>query len=112
MKLALFDISDLHRPREVASLELGGAGSASAVEEDHRALLYDPARKLLVLPVTEAGRRYCPREPPAFHGAKVFTLGRGGFTLRAARILNTGGACIKYSQIHVLRAIIRVLFAL
>lgn len=48
LKLALFDISDLSSPREVASLELGGRGSESDLSMDHRALLYDPFRRCVV----------------------------------------------------------------
>jgi len=86
VKLALFDVTDLREPREVAALELGGRGSTTAVSDDHRALLYDPRRRLLVLPVTERHGWSC--DAPTFHGAKAFTLDLtadgGTFTARAA----------------------------
>ena len=34
VKLALFNISDLSDPREVAAIELGGGGSETAIESD------------------------------------------------------------------------------
>jgi len=83
VKLALFDISTLSDPVESASIELGGSTSYTLVSDDHKALLFDPVRKLLVLPITEKSGWSCDA-PPSFHGAKVFTLGEGGFTLRAA----------------------------
>uniref|UniRef100_A0A7S2BRP2 Uncharacterized protein n=1 Tax=Haptolina brevifila TaxID=156173 RepID=A0A7S2BRP2_9EUKA len=83
VKLALFDISNLLEPREVGVLELGGRASATLVSDDHRAMLYDPNRQLLVLPITEKNGWGC-NEPIAFHGAKVFTLTGNGFELRTA----------------------------
>ena len=83
VKLALFDISDLTSPRELGGVELGGRSSTTPISDDHKAFLYDPNRQLLVVPVTEKSGWSCD-EPPAFHGAKVFTLGESGFTLRAA----------------------------
>jgi len=83
VKLALFDISDLANPRQLGGIELGGRASTTPISEDHKAFLYDPTRQLLVVPVTEKSGYSCD-EPPAFHGAKVFTLGDDGFTLRAA----------------------------
>ena len=68
---------------QLGGVELGGSSSTTPVSDDHKAFLYDPARKLLVLPVTEKSGFGCD-EPPSFHGAKVFTLSDNGFTLRAA----------------------------
>ena len=81
VKLALFDVSDLSSPRQVADIELGGRGSETPIEDDHRALLYDPTRRLLVIPVIERHGYSC--DPPSFSGAKVYTLGSTSFDLRA-----------------------------
>jgi len=83
VKLALFNISDLARPQQGATLELGGAQSYTPVSDDHKALLFDRTRRLLVLPVTEKHGWACDA-PPSFHGAKAFTLENDGFVLRAA----------------------------
>jgi len=70
VKLALFDISDLTSPRIVASVELGGPGSRCGVEDDHKALLYDAARQMLVVPVSEMSEMMSPPVPrSASHGA-------------------------------------------
>jgi hypothetical protein len=73
-------------PTQIASLELGGGSSSTLVEDDHRALLFDARRNLLVLPITEreSGWADCGQQPPTFHGAKLFTLGADGFTQQAA----------------------------
>ena len=83
VKLALFDLTDLTKPVMRASLELGGRSSSTPVSDDHKALLFDPSRSLLVLPITEKVGWSC-EEQPRFHGAKVFTLDAAGFTLRAS----------------------------
>ena len=69
VKLALFDVSDLAAPREVASLELGGQGSRCGVEDDHKALLYDAARQMLVVPVSGTSEMSPPAPRSASHGA-------------------------------------------
>lgn len=87
VKLALFNISDLANPRQGASVELGGSSSTTLVSDDHKALLFDRTRRLLVLPITERSGRWggwdCDALP-TFHGAKAFTIDNGVFTLRAA----------------------------
>lgn len=52
IKLSLFDISDLAKPREISHYEMGGAGSDSIALYDHHAFLFDKERKLLALPVS------------------------------------------------------------
>ena len=86
VKLALFDISDLSSPRVLASVELGGPGSRCGVEDDHKALLYDAARQMLVVPVTERSQAWSCDAKPSFHGAKAYSLDTAAatFTLRAA----------------------------
>jgi hypothetical protein len=50
---SLFDVSDLADPRRVATLQLGGEGSSSDVEHDHRAFLWWPATRTAIAPVTQ-----------------------------------------------------------
>ena len=58
----------------LASVELGGPGSRCGVEDDHKALLYDAARQMLVVPVTERSQAWSCDAKPSFHGAKAYTL--------------------------------------
>jgi len=53
LKLALFDVSDVNNPRQLDKVEIGMAGTDSEALRDHRAFLFDPARHLLVIPVSE-----------------------------------------------------------
>lgn len=78
MKISLFDVSDVSNPMELAKYEIGDRGTDSPVLNDHKALLFDRARNLLVLPVLvrEQGNY-------VWQGAYVFNISvEGGLELR------------------------------
>ena len=77
LKVSLFDVSDLSAPREAGSIELGGRGSNSLVASDHRALLFDKKRNLLVIPVMEKNDSNIGCDDPTHMGVKVFDVGGG-----------------------------------
>ena len=52
LKISLFDVSQVDKPRELDKLVLGGAGSDSSVLYDHKALLFSAEKKLLAIPAT------------------------------------------------------------
>jgi len=52
VKISLFDVTDVSHPKEVAKYEIGKRGSESPVLRDHKALLFDRAKNLLVMPVS------------------------------------------------------------
>jgi uncharacterized secreted protein with C-terminal beta-propeller domain len=72
-KVSLFDVTDLAAPTEVATWSL--PDSNSAAEWDHRAFLYWPATKQLVLPVNLWSLR---GDGTGFFGAVVLTVDRSG----------------------------------
>jgi inhibitor of cysteine peptidase len=47
----LFDVSDVLNPKEVAKIEIGDKGTSSDALYDHKAVLFDKEKNLLVLPV-------------------------------------------------------------
>lgn len=51
LKISLFDVSDFENPREVDKLEIGDRGTSSPAQYDHKALLFDKEKNLLVIPV-------------------------------------------------------------
>lgn len=51
LKVGLFDVSDPNNPREVDNIVLGMQGSYSELLNDHKALLFDREKDLLVFPV-------------------------------------------------------------
>lgn len=73
LKLSLFDVTDVTNPREVAYLGIGDRGSDSPVLHDHKALLFDRARNLLVLPVLVAEiNKSAPRDPYYYNPDAVY----------------------------------------
>ncbi len=52
LKLSLFDVSDVHAPKEVAKIIIGDRGTDSPALSDPHALLFDYSKNLLVIPVS------------------------------------------------------------
>lgn len=91
VKVALFDVSDSANPKEAGTFVIGDRGTESPVLTEHRALLFDRERSLLVMPVTVAKlsgyNEPWARGEPVWQGAYVFTVNpeagvvwRGGIT--------------------------------
>jgi uncharacterized secreted protein with C-terminal beta-propeller domain len=51
VKVSLFDVSDVGNPVEVAKIEIGDRGTDSDALYDHKAVLFDKGKNLLVLPI-------------------------------------------------------------
>ena len=96
VKISIFDVTDVANPQEIAKYVIGDRGTESPVLQDHKALLFDRARNLLVLPVMVAEinpEQYPNGAPPnaygqpVWQGAYVFSISldgglvfRGGIT--------------------------------
>jgi len=83
VKISLFDVSDVSRPKEMAKYEIGDRGTDSPILRDHKAFLFDKSKNLLVIPVTVAEidpSKYPGEIPPyaygefVWNGAYVFHL--------------------------------------
>jgi len=75
VKMSLFDVSDVEKPKEIAKYEIGDRGTDSPVLRDHKALLFDGSKKLLVMPVLVAEidkDKYPNGVPPNTHGEYVW----------------------------------------
>jgi inhibitor of cysteine peptidase len=88
VKISLFDVSDVSHPVEISHYVIGDRGTDSPVLYDHKALLFDESRNLLVIPVSvaEIDENQYPQGVPSnaygqtvWQGAYVFniTLGQG-----------------------------------
>jgi len=53
VKIAMFDVSDVEKPEEIDSYEIGMQGSDSPILYDHKAFLFSKEKGIVVLPVTE-----------------------------------------------------------
>jgi len=91
VKISLFDVSDVSNPKEVTKYEIGDRGTDSPVLDDHKALLFDKARNLLVIPVLVAEidpNKYNGEIPDntrgdyVWQGAYVFDISLDGLQLR------------------------------
>ncbi|MGN7477017.1 beta-propeller domain-containing protein [Solibacillus silvestris] len=52
MKLSLFDVTDFNNPKEKQAVVIGGRGTYSSVQYDHKALFRDPRQNYYGFPVT------------------------------------------------------------
>ncbi len=89
LKIALFDVSNVTSPREIANYGIGDRGTDSPVLRDHKAFLFNKSRNLMVIPVlvAEVDKPKYP-EPwaygkPVWQGAYVFHISPdNGITVR------------------------------
>ena len=80
LKVALFDVTDLHHPTLLTSVSIGDRGTDSPVLWDPHALLFDRSRNLLAFPVSVA--RVTNPDPttpwqwgdPVFQGVYVYDV--------------------------------------
>lgn len=87
VKLAVFDVSDVSNPKEMWKEVIGDRGTESPVLSNHKALLYEPERRLLTLPIVvakrPAGSAVNADGNPVFQGAYVYDLSLStGFKLQ------------------------------
>ncbi len=92
VKISLFDVSDVENPRELAKIEIGDRGTDSQALYDHKAVLFNRERNLLVIPllVAEINAGNYAGDPPdnaygdyVAQGAHVFHVSREeGIVLR------------------------------
>ncbi|HEX9046823.1 MAG TPA: beta-propeller domain-containing protein, partial [Verrucomicrobiae bacterium] len=87
MKLALFDVTDLHNPQQISEVSIGDRGTDSDALYDPHALLFDASRNLLAFPISVAQiANPDPTQPwqwgdTIFQGAYVYQVSpANGFT--------------------------------
>ena len=75
VKIALFDVSNVSNPTQIANYTIGDRGSDSPVLRDHKAFLFDKQRNLLVIPALVAQidpSKYPGEIPPYAYGETVW----------------------------------------
>lgn len=88
VKIAMFDVADVSRPKVVDSYEIGDSQTYSDALNEHKAILLDPGKGILVLPVSQTSSRPAFKsmngyyQPQYWDGAYVFGLSRNGFALK------------------------------
>jgi inhibitor of cysteine peptidase len=120
IKIALFDVSDVNNPVEISTYVIGQRGTDSPVLWDHKALLFDKSRNLLVIPVlvVEIDKSEYPEGVPSnaygkpvWQGAYVFNISldqglqlKGGIT-HIENIAETEKDYYFYSPFSVTRSL-------
>lgn len=80
IKIALFDVSNVNRPKEIDSLVLGGRGASSEALYNHKAVLFSKEKNLLVIPFQDWDYQ---DEHNQFTGAAVLSVDtKDGIVLR------------------------------
>ena len=91
IKISLFDVRDVSNPVEIAKYEIGDRGTDSPILYDHKSLLFDREKNLLVIPVTvaEINESNYPEGLPdnaygeyVWQGAYIFNISPEGITLK------------------------------
>lgn len=93
IKIALFDVSDFEKPKEIAKIVIGDRGTNSPALYDHKAFLFNREKELLVIPVSlyeineeikEQNNGYTGNiyGKFTFQGAYVYKLNLNGFEFR------------------------------
>ncbi len=77
VKVSLFDVSDVENPIEVDKIEIGDRGTDSAALHEHKAVLFDKQKNLLVIPISlseiDEGKYDGYEEiPPTARGERVW----------------------------------------
>lgn len=90
IKISLFNVSDIHNPKELAKIEIGDRGSDTPALREHKAVLFSKERDLLVIPILEAEideEDYSEAVPDnaygdyVYQGAYVFNVSPEGIRL-------------------------------
>jgi inhibitor of cysteine peptidase len=116
IKLALFDVSNVSNPIQMANYTIGDRGSDSPVLSDPKAFLFDESKNLLVIPVLNAtidlsqynGSAIPPWAygQPVWQGACVFNLTlSNGFILRGEITHIDNGTSIENTDYYVQRSL-------
>jgi hypothetical protein len=87
LKMALFDVSDVENPKEMAVTVIGDRGTDSPLLTNHKALLFEKDRNLLAFPIMVTkrpdGSAKSADGNPVFQGAYVYDISlQNGFKLR------------------------------
>jgi uncharacterized secreted protein with C-terminal beta-propeller domain len=98
VKIALFDVTDVSKPKELAKYEIGDRGTDSYALRDHKAFLFSRSKNLLVVPIllAEIDEEKYPSGVPSWY--------RGEYTYQGAYVFNISaenGIKLKGTITHV-----------
>ncbi|MCC3355699.1 beta-propeller domain-containing protein [Bacillus sp. REN16] len=92
VKISLFDIRDVNNPKEKFTEVIGGRGTYSPLNYDHKALLFNKEKGIFAFPITVyqnlEGKMY--EQKFEFQGAYVYEIHLDGIDLKAKLSHDTG----------------------
>ena len=80
VKLAMFDVSDFNNPKQNAQIFIGNQITSTEAEENHKSVLIDFSRQLLVIPVTDHNNNSNFEPNQSWYGFYVYQTNEQGFT--------------------------------
>lgn len=98
VKISIFDVSNVSNPVQLAKYVIGDRGTDSPVLQDHKALLFDLTRNLLVIPVKVVEidpKQYPEGVPPGAYGTPVW---QGAYVFNATL---TDGLVLRGKVTHI-----------
>lgn len=83
MKMALFDVSNPVKPKELYSIDIGDKGTYSEILNNHKALLFSEEKNIIAFPISISEEEGDYRTKIKFQGAIVYGLDlEKGFNLK------------------------------
>jgi len=107
VKISLFDVSNVTDQKEIGNYTVIGEWSDSLVLSDHKALLFNSSKNLLVMPITTSDYNVSKGTYVYWQGAYVFNITLEGIVLRGqiTHAENAGDLDYYQSACHVKRAL-------
>ncbi|WP_043932502.1 beta-propeller domain-containing protein [Bacillus sp. EB01] len=101
VKISLFDVSDMHNPKEKFTEIIGGRGTYSPLNDDHKALLFNKDKDVFAFPISvyQNSKENEYDQIFEFQGAYVYSIDPDkGFELKSKINHNTNGQPSIYEE--------------
>jgi len=105
LKVSIFDVSNVASPRESAKLVIGESGTYSEVQNDHKALLFDKDKNLLVIPVQERLKTVDEYRYSYWNGVYVIDIDSNNLGVRGKVTHNSNTGDYYYYQNQIRRSL-------
>ncbi|WP_349407392.1 beta-propeller domain-containing protein [Pseudalkalibacillus sp. SCS-8] len=110
VKISMFDVRDMQHPKERFTEIIGGRGTYSPLNHDHKAMLYLKDHQIMAFPVFIYND--APHSEPSYHinfqGGLVYRVSPGeGFSL-AAKISHTDKVSTEYLWLNEIRRMVYI----
>jgi inhibitor of cysteine peptidase len=109
LKISLFDVSNVEKPKEIAKFVTNEQYAQSNAEYEHKAFLFSKAKNLLVIPAYSYSYTYydngMPRREDSYNGAMVFNITKDEIELRGIIDHSMGTSSYNYYSPTVERSL-------